>query len=149
MPDSNPYASPAPIPHDAPKPAHPLEPLLGPSLGLLLSSGIEIVFSLFLLPQFVHEVMKPNPDLSGALVIPMFAASFPIFIGAWQMRCGTRYRWAYAAAALTCIPLLTPGMWCGAPLGIWALVVLHRKDIKAVFADRAAEITSREKRQLE
>ena len=141
----NPYASPAAIPHEAaPRPVDPLEPLLGPSLGLLLSSVIEIMCGVLLLPQFIHEMMKPRPDLSGAVLIPMFLASVPIFIGAWNMRSGTRYRWAYAAAVLASIPMVTPGMWCGAPLGIWALFVLHRKDIKAVFAARAAETTSPE-----
>jgi hypothetical protein len=50
------------------------------------------------------------------------------------MRFGTRYRWAYAAAVLASIPIITPGFWCGAPLGIWALIVLHRRDVKEAFA---------------
>ena len=72
-------------------------------------------------------------------MIPMVIASYPTFIGAWNMRRGTRYRWAYLAAVLASIPMLTPVIWCGIPLGIWALVVLHHKDVKAVFAARAEQ----------
>ncbi|MGI8979382.1 MAG: hypothetical protein ACR2FY_09160 [Pirellulaceae bacterium] len=137
--DLNPYASPALIPHDrAPSPVDPLEPLLGPSLGLLLSSALVFLFGCWLLPRFIYEMAQPNADISEAILLPMFFASVPMFIGAWNMRCGTRYRRAYAAAVLACIPMITPAGWCGIPLGIWTLIVLHRKDVKAVFAARAA-----------
>ena len=75
-------------------------------------------------------------------LLPMFLASFPILVGAWNMRYGTRYRWAYAAAVLASIPMLTPAMWCGVPLGIWTLLVLHRKDIKMVFAARTENVAT-------
>ena len=141
MPDKvNPYASPAPIPHDhVPRPADPLEPLRGPSLGLLLSSGLAFTISFFLLPALIGKLAQPRRNISDEVILlPMFLGSIPIFIGAWNMRQGTRYRWAYAAAVLASIPMLTPAIWCGVPLGIWALVVLNRKDVKSAFAAKAA-----------
>ena len=142
----NPYASPAIIPHDrAPPPSFdPLDPLRGPSLGLLLSSGLVAVPGLFYLPvlgfQTIWALAFPGRGSvpEGAFLIPMFIASYPILIGAWNMRSGTRYRWAYLAAVLACIPMLTPAFYCGIPLGIWSLIVLYRRDVKAVFAARAA-----------
>jgi hypothetical protein len=141
--EPNPYASPAPIAQDrAPKPVDPLKPLRVPSLVLLIGSGLfaawgGIYFMLELLDRILNGPMRLNPD--DFLFVPSFFAAFPIFIGAWNMRQGTRYRWAYAAAVLASIPMLTPALYWGIPLGIWALIVLHRKDVKAVFAARAPE----------
>ncbi len=143
MPDDlNPYASPAPIANDrAPLPVDPLGPLRVPSLALLIGSGLFAVWggTIFLLEsldRLLNGPMRLKPD--DFLFVPSFFATLPIFIGAWNMRQGTRYRWAYAAAVLATIPMLTPALCWGIPLGIWALIVLHRQDVKAVFAVRAA-----------
>ncbi len=48
------------------------------------------------------------------------------------MRRGNRYRMAMAAAVVACIPFLSPWVF----LGIWALVVLCRRDVRAAFDDR-------------
>ena len=54
--------------------------------------------------------------------------------GAWCMRRMTGYRTAVAASIVACIPFLTPWFVLGIPFGIWALVVLRRKDVRAAFA---------------
>lgn len=85
----NPYASPAIIPHDrAPQPVDPLDPLRGPSLGLLLSSGLVAVPGLFYLPVLVVQMIW-TLALAGrgsvpeeAILIPMLIASYPIFVSA-------------------------------------------------------------------
>ena len=134
----NPYASPAPIAHDrAPQPVDPLRPLRVPSLALLIGSGLfaawgGTIFVLESLNRLLNGPMRLKPD--DFLFVPSFFATFPIFIGAWNMRQGTRYRWAYAAAVLATIPMLTPALCWGIPLGIWALVVLHRRDVREAFA---------------
>lgn len=89
------------------------------------------------LERLVNGLTMRGPEPGDLFLILMYSASILIFIGAWNMRFGTRYRWAYAAAVLASIPMLTPLFFCGIPLGIWALVVLHREDVKAVFAARA------------
>ena len=141
--DINPYASPAVIPHDrAPQPADPLGPLRGPSIGLLLGGGLVAAAGLGWLPSLAWETFlwlsAPGKAAfpEGAFAIPMFLASYPIAFGALHMRRGTQYRLAYASAVLASIPMLTPLFCWGLPLGIWALVVLHRRDIKAAFAAR-------------
>ena len=139
----NPYASPAPIAHDhVPQPVDPLRPLRVPSLALLIGSGLfaawgGISFVLESLERILNGPMRLNPD--DFLFVPGFFAAFPIFIGAWNMRQGTRYRWAYAAAVLASIPMLTPAFFWGIPLGIWALIVLHRRDVKEAFAAKELE----------
>ena len=137
----NPYTSPAPTAHDcAPQPVDPLKPLRVPLLALLIGSGL---FAAWGGTEFVLESL--DRTLNGPmrltaedfLFVPGFFATFPIFIGAWNMRQGTRYRWAYAAAVLASIPMLTPAFCWGIPLGIWALIVLHRRDVKDAFAAKA------------
>ena len=58
------------------------------------------------------------------------------------MRLGQDYRRAKLAAILSCIPFLSPVMYCDIPFGIWALVVLRRQDVRTEFdqpTDSSAE----------
>jgi hypothetical protein len=134
--EPNPYASPTLIPHDcAPQPVDPLGPLRGSSIGLLVSAGLIAAGGLGWLPVLTFEtflwlsapVKASVPE--GTFAIPMFLASYPIAFGALHMRRGTQYRLAYAAAVFASMPMLTPLFCWGLPLGIWALIVLHRRNI--------------------
>jgi hypothetical protein len=49
------------------------------------------------------------------------------------MRRGVRYRITMASAITSCIPFLSPMVYFGIPFGIWALVVLRRKDVRIAF----------------
>jgi hypothetical protein len=127
-------------PHDRPQPVASMGLLRAAATSLLLSSGFVAICGLIYLPGMLQRLLEfltsAKRDPEGAMFIPMFLASYPIFIGAWNMRRGMRYRLAYAAAVLACIPTLTPGFCFGLPLGIWALTVLHRHDVKQAFADQ-------------
>ena len=145
----NPYVSPAIIPElrDADE-LLALKRLRGPSLGLLIMAGSLAATGIFFVPLafirlWLDGFMPPNlrdpGQRSVVLWIMGIIASYPIVIGAWQMRRGKNYRLALMSAVLACAPIISPCGGLGIPLGIWALVVLHRKDVKAVFAARAAE----------
>ena len=54
------------------------------------------------------------------------------------MLIGRNYRLAYTVAILSVIPLVSPMIICGIPFGIWALIVLHRRDVKAAFGPARA-----------
>jgi hypothetical protein len=146
----NPYASPAIVNGQRPtEETAAISKLRGPSLGLLLLGGFVAIFGIAVLPLMLLAALLvllfptfPKPNLDTLFVVPMFLASYPIVYGAWKMRYGNSYRWAYAAAVLTCIPVLSPFVYFGIPVGIWALIVLHRKDVKAAFAAKAAEKTT-------
>ena len=98
------------------------------------------MFLLDTLERLVNGFALSGPaDFEEFVVVVMCLASILIFIGAINMRYGTRYRWAYAAAVIASIPMLTPLYCCGLPLGIWALVVLHRPGIKAAFDTQALQ----------
>src|SRR5262249_3342773 len=73
--------------------------------------------------------------LVGVLAtIPLATAAIYLFIGALQMLRMRSYPFALAAAILAVIPW-SPGWILGLPFGIWSLVVLSRKDVRAVFRD--------------
>lgn len=137
--DVNPYASPAEL-ATTPPTFSPLARLRAPALGLMTLAGMTAIGGLCMLPLTIAAVLIPaqientKPTLEALLMIPTFIASYLILLGAWKMRLGTSYRWAYAAAVLACLPLPSPCTLLSIPFGIWALVVLHRRDVKEAFA---------------
>jgi len=60
--------------------------------------------------------------------------SAPVIIyGAVKMFNGSSYGWAKAASILAIIPFTSCCFLIGAPIGIWALVVLSRPEVKMFF----------------
>ncbi len=114
-----------------------------PSIGMLVLSLIwccfaamfVTVFAMLFIREFLESgsargVVIPKDEAAEALI---FVSSFFIAFGAWCMRRTIHYRVAVAAAVIACIPFLTPWIVLGIPFGIWALVVLRRKDVRAAF----------------
>lgn len=142
----NPYASPAEVTED---PDVTLKRLRVPAIGLLVLSGVTAIPGIFCLPvlpfllvhRFIFGYLErfsyKADTLEIALAIPMIISNFAIFIGSWNMRRGRFYKLAYSAAVLSCIPFLSAGVYLGIPFGIWALIVLHRRDVKEAFARNA------------
>lgn len=140
--ETNPYASPAEL---APPPpaASPLGRLRAPSIGLLISAGVTGAAGIVLIPMTIagllFSITLPAsgalpPPLELWLMFPNFILSYLIVIGAWKMRRGKSYRLAYTAALLACTPVPSPCTLLSIPFGIWALLVLHRRDVREAFA---------------
>jgi hypothetical protein len=142
--EPNPYQSPsaAAVPDESPE-QRALAKLRGPSLGLIALSGMTI------LPCAVVSLFGPVVILLKLAIVPRlvqaeevlptigsFLMLFPnsvVLYGAWQARTLKNYRWALASAICGSVPLLSPYIYCGIPFGIWILIVLLRKDVKACF----------------
>jgi hypothetical protein len=139
----NPYASPVEINQVAEDPASTvLRKLRGPAMGLLLLSAmtgpnvlliplLPIILLVFLLNEPLHIV--PLQILGALAFFAMSVSNCFILAGAWNMRQGTRYKLAYRAAVLSCIPILSASGYLGIPFGIWALLVLRRRDVREAF----------------
>lgn len=149
-PEINPYESPAElvnVPRDPVIVA--LKRLRGPSLVLIGLAGIVCILGVVIFPLVVLTSVAHYSDespLERWLTIPYFLAGYPILFGALSMRRGMRYRLAYTSAVLASLPFLSPFVFLGIPFGIWALIVLHRRDVKEAFArqkERANAVTSR------
>jgi hypothetical protein len=79
-------------------------------IATLMSGGIGIALSVFSI-------------LIGAL----------IGFGAYKMQALESYALAFAATVLAMLPCLSPCCCLGLPVGIWGIVVLIDKDVKAAF----------------
>jgi hypothetical protein len=66
----------------------------------------------------------------GLFVLVMSAL---VLWGALSMKSLRNYEFAVVAAILAIVPCLTPCCLIGLPFGIWALVVLRRPGVKALF----------------
>jgi uncharacterized membrane protein len=148
--DLNPYAAPAETVAPDPR-TGTLDTLRGPTTGLLVLTipwlvmliigGIFslVIGSLRLLLRHAAVLDEISGQtiamdyVGGALSIGDGLLNVWIAHATWSMRFGKRYRHALAAAILTCVPFIVPCIWLGIPFGIWALIVLHRKDVRAAF----------------
>jgi hypothetical protein len=114
-------------------------------LGLLLAVFVALV-------NFIAEGRQPLSlglviRLLGiwdtmAIVISCVANTFLLF-GLWRALQLRSYLLCRIAAAVACLPLLTPLVIFGNPVGIWLLVVLLRPDTEAEFQRLAAADTGR------
>lgn len=140
----NPYASPAeinPVTEDSVPVA--LRRLGGPAMGLMVLSGMSVPGVLlvpflpivFLVRVYaMHDPPRLDEILGSFAFAVMSLSNCVILVGAWNMRRGTKYKLAYTTAVLSCIPVLSASGYLGIPFGIWALIVLHRRDVKEAFA---------------
>ena len=127
-----------------------------PAIGLMVASSLNVLlygawmfFLLFFVrweatpegdvahytsPHFSLSLTShPAMDMHPALfwIGPVIGLSLLTFIGAWRMRRLRGHGWAMVTAFF-CI-ITPPGMFIGAIFGIWALVVLTRRDVKEAF----------------
>jgi hypothetical protein len=73
-------------------------------------------------------------QLIGLLIFVLGFVAAPIIIyGAIKMLNGSNYGWAKAASILAIIPFTSCCFLIGAPIGIWALVVLSKPEVKLFF----------------
>lgn len=147
----NPYATPAVVePAPVGQSRTTLNALRGPSLGLLALSvftwfgGLAVIFVLVVVTiEIVRRAMiglgppstmPKSHDLLG-FVAGLISAASSVFVfhGAMCMRRGKNYRAARIAAILSCIPVLSPFVYFGIPFGIWALIILRRREVRAAF----------------
>lgn len=88
---------------------------------------------------------SPNPELERYLtmfggtmgvvsgIVALVVAGL-IFYGALKMKRLEGHGWAVAASILALAPCISPCCLIGLPVGIWALVVLFKPEVKAAFS---------------
>ena len=153
--DENPYA--------APRAEAALQPLASarlvhnklriPTVALLALSGVSILSSAigFLTVCILFALSRAAPPYNAntrtfflgqftVMLAMMLVPSVFIAYGALQARRADSYRWAIVAAIISMIPYLSPFIYLGIPFGIWMLIVLLRKDVKACFQRAPAAV---------
>jgi hypothetical protein len=157
---SNPYANYGQLPQGTPGPSHSKggggEKVKAPAIGLIVCGAIDAAYGLLNLvanlmggtadaeippntPPFVRqfiEQMNNNGPVMGAIVsLVMIAVGGLIIFGGIQMLKQRTYGLAMAASILTMLPCITCLGCCGVGegIGIWALIVLLKDDVKRSF----------------
>ena len=95
--------------------------------------GLEQINDPHLQAQMENIFRMTNGPIGIISVLVALAISLFIFFGARKMQALRSYEFAFIAAILAMIPCLTPCCLIGLPFGIWALVVLCRKEVKSQF----------------
>ena len=151
---SEPMYSPPPPPPIAPPPVGPgaAQQVQGPALGLLITAGIAILFSILgLVMNLLGVGMSGLQNLGGGSGPgEQYARYFTGGIGivsaiiciglfgfvAWaalQMKQLRGWTLAVVASIIAIIPCFCPSCFVGIPVGIWSLVVLMKPEVKAAF----------------
>jgi hypothetical protein len=120
----------------------------GPAIGLIVVAGlgalaqvVSMVWNLVGVPAMAHHQVPNQPAWvtmwSGTVgvVFNVIALLFSglILMGALKMKKLESYGLAMAASIIAMIPCLSPCCLLGLPLGIWAVVVLSKPEVKSAF----------------
>lgn len=121
-----------------------------PAIGLLVTGILNILLGLYFIASAAMRIMWGALDQKFASdaeqtwfyvgffgstafgILSLLIAPVVIF-GAVQMMKGRKYGLSKTAAILAVIPFTSCCFLIGIPFGIWALVVLSKPDVKAVF----------------
>ena len=110
-----------------------------PAIGLIVAAGINLAALFALVAVFLIRVIASlgNQTHASVAIVPFLvlfaglAADCAIFVGAMSMMRLRNRGLAITAAILALIAV--PGNLIGLPMGIWALVVLSRREVVEAF----------------
>lgn len=137
---SNPYAAPANV--ETSSSLDNSNPLIAPAILLLVMSLVTLLLLLATLPGQVlrfRQLDLSTPEGQGELVGGIVALAgwllitLAIIVGSINMLRLKSYRSAWHASLVALIPVCSPCFVLGIPVGIWALVLLRKPEVKAKF----------------
>jgi hypothetical protein len=137
---------PPPMPAYTPVGGPASDQVSGPAIGLMVVAIIGFILQAgslalrFLGISFMAQEMPSQAWgrlMSGTLgiatnVIAILVSGL-ILVGALKMRRLENYNLAMAASVIAMIPCLSPCCLIGLPIGIWAVVVLSKPEVKSAF----------------
>jgi hypothetical protein len=120
----------------------------GPAVGLIVTAILGALVQIVSLVRLLlmHTPMPANGQMPGQAWVAMLSGpvgvavsiiailmSVVILLGALKMKKLESYGLAMTASILAMIPCLSPCCVIGLPIGIWALVVLSKPEVKSAF----------------
>jgi hypothetical protein len=120
----------------------------GPAIGLIVTAILGALVQMVSLIRLllVHNSMPVNSQMPGQAWVAMLSGPIGVVIsiiailmgvvillGALKMKKLESYGLAMTASILAMIPCLSPCCVIGLPIGIWALVVLSKPEVKSAF----------------
>ncbi len=123
-----------------------------PAIGLMITGGINCLAVIGAIFTFFHSMIRGGLDgrfisfrfIPGIfqLMIVCAIAAYSIYIiyGGWNLMQLRSHRTAFWGSILALFPF-SPGAILGIPMGIWALVLLSKDEIKNVFGQEETEVS--------
>lgn len=111
----------------------------GPGIGLVLTgilNWIGIPASVLLIHRNFSDELPPEAVVGSIAVAALIAAGVMIAAGLMMMRCRGRKLTTIGAVLAM---LVSPGNLVGLPVGIWSLVALSQREVKAAFRKSESE----------
>jgi biopolymer transport protein ExbD len=107
----------------------------GPAIGLILAGLLDVaVFgSVAVLLGWQGGSLRMHPMLASALITGLALGAFILHGGRRMMQFTG---WGRSVAASIVAMVVAPGLVIGFPIGIWALVVLSRRNVREAFVAR-------------
>ncbi len=118
----------------------------GPAIGLMITAGVGAAFQVIVLLLNILNAGAGAATggqegmitmLSGGVGIVFniigLIVAVVVFLGAMKMKALQSYNFAMAASILAMIPCVSPCCLAGLPIGIWAIVMLVKPEVKAAF----------------
>jgi len=124
----------------------------GPAIGLMVTAGLGALAQLV---SMVINIIGAGAGMAGAASqgqpeVPAWAhamsgglgvvfnvvgliMSVVIFMGAMKMKKLESYNFALAGTIIAMVPCISPCCLVGLPIGIWALVILMKPEVKSAF----------------
>ena len=113
----------------------------GPAIGMIVMGMLNVALGVLLTGMMVHEVVtRWGLELGPVAVLTWFVvytlASIGVAVAGFRFWALRSYRWVFFAAVFLLLPTSLLSL-AGMPLGIWALAVLMRENVKSVFEEQA------------
>ena len=139
MATDNPYEPPAAAP-TSPEGRGDLVPV---AISLIVVSVLWSFLALMGIVYFYSQISDPDADADAGTrhllttymlyMLVTIAYSLMLVSGAFSMIRKGSYVWAVATSCLAMVPILGPCYFLGIPVGIWALIVLRRPQVRESF----------------
>ncbi len=114
-------------------------PFLGAFIGdSVLQFGLNMIPDAEARQQFEQKILEQQNSAMqmimtwGGLIVTLILSALMLY-GALQMKNAASYGWAMAAAIIAIVPCCDFCCCIELPIGIWALVVLLKPEIKQLF----------------
>lgn len=152
--NENPYASPSEVSVVAPSITNRKmvkRRLNAPAIVTIVGSGLMLAavgFNVVMLIVFSQvdsdaavsllHLYRTTPWLLVGIVLVSIGSVISLYGGVQMLRL-KQYPVCVVAAVIMLIPFTSPCSWIGVIVGIWTLVVLLRRDTRAVFAEASGQ----------
>lgn len=128
-----------------------LQMVQGPAVGLIVTAVIGfLACATGILLNLLGVTMSAMEDQSQNAMVTMMSGgvgivqsilglvlSVVILLGALKMKKLESYTFAIVASIIAMVPCISPCCIVGLPIGIWALVVLNKPEVKGAFIEAA------------